>query len=138
MSAFGHVVDGIDASPNAVNHCRAVTEGGERYEVSTLADWRTNHLYDVVFSIDVMFHIMDDEEWEASVVNLARMVRLGGRLLLADHSAEEDHMWSSYQKTRARSRYIDLVTALGFSDRGFRPNGDPRDPVGLHDFGRVA
>ena len=138
MASFGHQVDGIDASANAVRSCREQQGGRERYEVSTLSAWSPNHLYDVVFSIDVLFHIMDDEEWEASVVNLARMVRLGGRLLLADHAAEEDQVWSSYQKTRSRSRYVDLVTALGFSDRGFRPNGDRRDPVGLHDFARVA
>lgn len=138
MSAFGHLVDGIDASPNAIMHCQEQEGDRERYAVSTLSEWVPSYLYDVVFSIDVLFHIMDDDEWRASVTNLAGLVRLGGRLLLADHSAEEDRVWSSYQKTRSRSRYLDVVTALGFQDRGFRPNGDPRDLVGLHVFGRVA
>lgn len=138
MSDFGHLVDGIDASPNAIRHCREQEGNRERYAVSTLREWLPSYLYDVVFSIDVLFHIMDDDEWQASVTNLAGLVRLGGRLLLADHSAEEDMVWSSYQKTRSRSRYVDVVTALGFQDQGFRPNGGPRDLVGLHVFGRVA
>jgi hypothetical protein len=66
------------------------------------------------------------------------MVRLGGRLLLADHSAEEDKVWNPSQKTRARARYVELVVGREFADLGFHPNGDPRDPVGLHAFGRVA
>lgn len=138
MSAFGHLVDGIDASPNAIRHCREQMGDRENYAVSKLSEWLPNYLYDVVFSIDVLFHIMDDDDWQVSVINLARLVRLGGRLLLADHSADEDRVWNSYQKTRSRSRYVDLVKALGFQDQGFRPNGDPRDLVGLHVFDRVA
>jgi 2-polyprenyl-3-methyl-5-hydroxy-6-metoxy-1,4-benzoquinol methylase len=138
MSSFGHDVDAIDASPNAIEHCRTGSLAGVRYAVSTLSQWQPSYLYDVVFSIDVLFHIMDDDEWRASVVNLASLVRLGGRLLLADHSAEEDKVWSPYQKTRARARYVELVVDLGFADVGFHANGGPRDPVGLHVFWRVA
>jgi len=138
MSSFGHDVDAIDASPNAIEHCRTVSVAGERYAVSTLSQWQPSCLYDVVFSIDVLFHILDDGEWRASVVNLASMVRLGGRLLLADHSAEEDKVWNPSQKTRARARYVDLVVGRGFADLGFHANGGPRDPIGLHAFGRVA
>jgi len=137
MSSFGHDVDAIDASPTAIEHCRTAS-AGERYAVSTLSQWQPSYLYDVVFSIDVLFHILDDGEWRASVVNLASMVRLGGRLLLADHSAEEDKVWNPFQKTRARGRYVELVAGQGFADLGFDANGDPRNLVGLHVFGRVA
>jgi 2-polyprenyl-3-methyl-5-hydroxy-6-metoxy-1,4-benzoquinol methylase len=138
MASFGHQVDGVDASPNAIRDCRERQVGREHYAVSVLSGWQPGYLYDVVFSVDVLFHVMDDEEWHASVVNLAALVRLGGLLMLGDHDAQEDRVWSAYQKTRARGRYVDAVTPLGFEDAGFRPNGGPRDPVGLNVFRRVA
>lgn len=138
VASFGHRVDGIDTSAHAVELCRSRALPGQRYEVSTLAAWRPPYLYDVVFSIDVLFHIMDDELWADSVRNLASLVRWGGRLLLADHDEPADRVWGEYQKTRAGHRYDDLLVPLGLRRDGFLPNRFRDSRAGLHMFTRKA
>lgn len=138
LASFGHVVDGVDASPTAIEECRSQAGERDRYHVAVLSRWQPPYLYDVVFSIDVLFHVMDDGEWRDSVVNLASLVRLGGVLLLADHGARTDRVWSSYQKTRSPARYDDVLRPLNLRREGFIPNGVPQDPVGLNVFRRVA
>ena len=64
--------------------------------------------------MDVLFHVMDDQLWERSVVNLASVVRLGGLIVLAEHHADEDRTWSDYQRTRALSRYRMVLEPRGW------------------------
>jgi len=97
---YGHRVDGIDTSIEAIRECRRRATGSDTYAVSSLRSWRPPYLYDAVICVDVMFHLMDDDEWLSSLRNLAVLVRLGGRLVVADHDGEEDIVWGSYQKTR--------------------------------------
>jgi 2-polyprenyl-3-methyl-5-hydroxy-6-metoxy-1,4-benzoquinol methylase len=138
MATFGHLVDGIDVSAHAIESCRSRSVGGDRYAVSGLADWRPPYLYDVVFSVDVLFHVMNDDEWAASVRNLASLVRWGGQLVLADHIRDEDRVWGKYQRTRGTGRYHDLVSPLGFRVDPVVPYRFRHTPVGFHVFTRVA
>ena len=85
-----------------------------------------------------LFHILDDREWEASVRNLGCLVRIGGRLVLADHATDEDRVWARYQKTRGASRYESLLADLGFKYLRFVPNGLRGADVGFHVATRVA
>ena len=122
MGRFGHRVDGIDVSGYAVDHCRRLGGAAERYEVASLDAWRPPYLYDLVLSVDVLFHVMDDQLWERSVVNLASVVRLGGLIVLAEHHADEDRTWSDYQRTRALSRYRMVLEPRGWRYERFVPN----------------
>jgi 2-polyprenyl-3-methyl-5-hydroxy-6-metoxy-1,4-benzoquinol methylase len=135
MGRFGHRVDGIDASPFAIEACLDLSGPSESYAVATLDQWSPPYLYDVVYCIDVVFHIMDDALWAESMHNLASLVRLGGQLIVVDHGADEDRVWRNYQKTRARSRYDDLVTGHGLTRRGdFVPYRYRQSPAGFHHF----
>jgi len=138
LAQCGHQVDGIDSSEHAVAQCQRLAVGNDRYAVSRLDGWAPPYLYDVVASIDVLFHVMDDAVWEASVRNLASLVRLGGRLLLADHDADHDMVWGEYQVTRAGSRYRALVTGLGFRSDGFTAYRFRDNAAGFHAFTRTA
>lgn len=135
MGRFGHRVDGIDASPFAIETCRELGGPNESYALSTLSEWAPPHLYDVVYCVDVVFHIMDDDAWAASVHNIASLVRLGGRLIIVDHGADEDRVWGNYQKTRARSRYDELGARHGLTRHGdFVPYRYRKSPAGFHVF----
>ena len=135
MSRFGHRVDGIDASPFAIQSARQAAGPYEHYAVSTLSEWCPPYLYDVVYCVDVAFHIMDDPTWADSMRNLAALVRCGGLLVVADHGADEDRIWGAYQKTRARSRYDELFGGNGLTRRGdFVPYRFRQSPAGLHVF----
>jgi 2-polyprenyl-3-methyl-5-hydroxy-6-metoxy-1,4-benzoquinol methylase len=138
MASFGHRVDGIDSSQHAIELCRAAAGDRESYAVTTLDSWTPPYLYDVVFSVDVLFHIMDDEVWADSVRNLASLVSWGGLLLLADHGGDEDRLWSKYQKTRSASSYDSLLVGRGFRRDGFRVYGFRGTPAGFHIFTRVG
>lgn len=137
LAGFGHRVDGIDASEHAIETCRAVAGPRETYHRSELHLYQPAVLYDAVLSIDVLFHIMDDEQWEASVRNLATLVRWGGLLVLADHDDDEDRVWSSYQRTRSAQRYRALVEPLGLRPDAFVPYRFRHTPVGFHVWTRM-
>lgn len=138
LASFGHQVDGIDSSAQAISECVRLADQRQSFTVSTLAHWHPSRLYDVVVCVDVLFHILDDQDWEASVRNLGHLVRMGGRLALADHGADEDRVWAQHQKTRAVSRYKALLGDLGLTYLRFVPNGLPGTDVGFHVAVRVG
>ncbi len=138
MARFGHRVDGIDVSEAAIEECRAQAGGRDDYAVCALSDWRPPYLYDIVYSVDVLFHVMDDDAWAESVRNLASLVRLGGRLILSDHGNEYDRTWSTYQQTRGLPRYRALVQPLGYGSDHFVSYGFRNTPVGFLVFDRVS
>jgi len=135
LGACGFCVDGIDASEAAIVASRAA--GGGRYEVSTLAAWRSPTLYDVVMSIDVLFHILDEDEWASSVRNLASLIRLGGQLIITDEDGEAPRAAGDYIVHRPRTAYADLLgdrfRFVGFTPYKFRENA-----VGFLQFVREA
>lgn len=140
LASFGHQVDGIDSAAAVVAACRrhARVDGRDRYFVSRLDIWSPAYLYDAVVSVDVVSRILADSLWEASVVNLAALVRSGGRLILSDHDLAEDHSWSPSKMTRARRRYVDLLGAEGFVHRRFLPFDFRYNTAGFHVFDRIA
>lgn len=137
LAKFGHRVDGIDASEAAVERCRH-RGGGPRFFHCALSRWRNTWLYDTVISVDVLFHILDDDEWAASVRNLASLVRLGGRLVLSDWGADGDHIYGAYQACRGRNRYLPLLAAGGMRFDGWRPYDFRRSPIGFYVFTRTG
>jgi SAM-dependent methyltransferase len=137
LARFGHKVDGIDASESAIRYCQE-QGGGPRYIQSRLSQWTNPWLYDVVMSVDVLFHILDDQEWERSVRNLAELVRFHGRLVIADWFAEEDHAYSNYQLVRGRHRYLPLLKDCGLRFDGWRPYEFRHSPLGFYVFTRTA
>ncbi|GAA4110067.1 hypothetical protein GCM10022415_03550 [Knoellia locipacati] len=138
LSAYGHRVDGIDTSPHAIAECRSLAGPRQSYHVSALTDWSPAYLYDAIVSIDVLYHLMDDVEWEASVRHLASLVRLGGRIGLVDHDRDEDKVWRDYQKTRANGRYREVLESCGFVVLDFIRNDFHDDPSGMHLAVRVS
>lgn len=138
LTECGHRVDGIDTCTSAISECRRQTMGDDSYAVSSLVGWRPPYLYDAVVCVDVMFHLMDDDEWLSSLQNLAVLVRLGGRLVVADHDAERDVVWGNHQKTRARARYATVLGEGGLKIVDFVRNDFKSDQVGVHVASRVA
>nr|WP_269204717.1 methyltransferase domain-containing protein [Motilibacter deserti] len=147
MARFGHSVDAVDASPAAIEACRAASADvpgrAPSYAVSTLSTWRPGCLYDVVYSVDVLFHIVDEDEWAASVRGLASLVRLGGLLAVSDWDVAERRVLGSYQVVRARAQYDELLATRGLERaavgvEGFVPDGFRGSPVGFHVFRRTS
>ena len=132
----GVQVDGIDTSPEAVAFCREHRAG--RYELSSISTWRSPFLYDIVYCADVMFHILDDREWAASLRNLMSLVRLAGRLLVADEWRTDDRPVGDYIVHRAHTRYEAIATEEGLELRSFQPYAFRENAVGFLTFDRLA
>jgi 2-polyprenyl-3-methyl-5-hydroxy-6-metoxy-1,4-benzoquinol methylase len=136
LAKFGHQVDGIDGSANAIEVSRE-QGGGAAYFRSTLSAWQSPWLYDVVASIDVLFHILDDDEWERTVKNLASLVRLGGKLIVSDWGEEGDQVYGTYQVVRGRQRYVPLLAERGLRFDGWHPFDFRGSPIGFYVFTRT-
>lgn len=136
LASCGIRVDGIDTSPEAIAFCRE--HGAGRYEVASLSAWDSPYLYDVVYSVDVLFHILDDREWEASLRNLASLVRLGGRLIVADEWRPDRRPAGNYIVHRAHDAYQAILGEVGLTLRGFWPYAYRENEVGLFIFDRTG
>lgn len=136
-AAAGHRVDAIDPSANAIAYCRE-RGGSARYEKSLILDWAPPWPYDVVYSVDVLFHLLDDGIWESSLRHLASLVRLGGRLVVSDWSREERTQFGDYQVVRPPSAYRAVLQPLGLAAVGSVPYRFRNSPVAFHVFTRTA
>ncbi|MFG3689984.1 class I SAM-dependent methyltransferase [Micromonospora sp. NPDC047740] len=135
LAQFGHQVDGIDASESAIAYCRD-RGGPARFHVSPLSQWRSPWFYDVVLAVDVLFHVLADDEWERSVRNLASLVGLGGRLVVSDWGEPDDRVYGDYQVVRGTNRYLPLLSECGLRSDGWRPYAFRQNPIGFHVFTR--
>jgi SAM-dependent methyltransferase len=137
LAAFGHRVDAIDTSESAIRHCRE-RGGGPRFFESSAAQWRSPWLYDAVVSIDVAFHILDDQAWEQSMSNLASLVRMRGLLIVSDWGERGERQYGDYQIVRGRDRYLPLLRADGLTLDSWRPYNFRHSPIGFYVFRRTS
>ncbi|MBA4864721.1 methyltransferase domain-containing protein [Streptomyces sp. PSKA54] len=136
LARCGHRVDAFDASQEAVAHAHA-EDGGPRYAVAVLDEWRSPWPYDVVLCVDVLFHVLDDAEWAAGLRNLASLVRVTGRLILTDEDTPERSPRGDYVVHRPTAAYRAVIEPLGLRHTLFRPYGFRENPVGFHVFTRT-
>lgn len=134
LAACGLCVEGIDTSDAAIEASRAA--GGARFAVSSIASWRSPALYDVVISVDVLFHILDDKEWADSIRNLASLTRLGGQLIVTDEYRDDPRPAGNYIVHRPADAY---ARQLGkrFHFVAFTPYGFRENRVGFFQFRRL-
>lgn len=133
VARFGYRVDAIDASASAIDECRRAG-GGPRYAVSTLDAWSSPWLYDVVYAIDVLFHVVDDAQWRASMDNLASLVRFGGLLVVADEDRAQPRQLGDYIVHRSREQYLEVTAGSGLRHVDFRPYAFRDNRIGYHVF----
>ncbi|MBV7698381.1 bifunctional 2-polyprenyl-6-hydroxyphenol methylase/3-demethylubiquinol 3-O-methyltransferase UbiG [Streptomyces sp. TRM70350] len=136
LARCGHRVDAFDASEEAVAHARA-RGGRPRYDVAALDEWRSPWLYDVVLCVDVLFHVLDDEEWATGLRNLASLVRITGRLILTDEDIGTRRPRGDYILHRPTAEYTALLEPLGLRHTLFTPYGFRENEVGFHVFTRT-
>lgn len=110
---------------------------GPRFFHSTLARWNVPYLYDVVYAVDVFFHILDDAQWQASLVNVASLVRLSGTLVVTDEPGPARVQRGTYILHRGVEEYRRVLEPRGLRFREFRPYDFRENRVGFHVFTRI-
>lgn len=81
----GFDVTAIDFSPTSVTMVRERFPELRDAAVSSLSGYASSEGFDLVMCIDVLFHVVDDDEWRRSVENLERLVVPGGALVIQEH-----------------------------------------------------
>lgn len=135
LAECGFLVDCFDPSPIAARAARS--QPGVIPAQATLSGFQSPYLYDLVVCIDVLFHILDDDEWLGSLLNLASLVRPLGALVLTDHGGDERRVGGDYIVHRPMSLYRRELSSRGFAFRGFRPYNYRENPVGFLAFVRT-
>jgi SAM-dependent methyltransferase len=135
LEQCGIRVVGVDASATAVEFCRRAHDGV--YVHARLDTFESPDLFDCVYSIDVLFHILDDAVWAASVANLASLTRPGGLLLITDHNGPRRRQLGNYIVHRPASEYRAIADSYGFEYREFRPYAFRTNQLGFHSFVRT-
>ncbi|MFG3656962.1 class I SAM-dependent methyltransferase [Streptomyces sp. NPDC047706] len=136
LARCGHRVDAFDTSDEAVEYA-AAQGGGPRYALAALDEWRSPWPYDVVLCVDVLFHVLDDDEWAAGLRNLASLVRITGRLILTDEDTGTRRRRGDYILHRPAAEYAALLEPLGMRHTLFTPYGFRENEVGFHVFTRT-
>jgi trans-aconitate methyltransferase len=115
----GHRVSGIDTSPTAIQW--ATEQYGPHFEQSSLHEYRPRALFDVVLCIDVLFHILDDEIWRASLACLARAAAAESLLLVTDTLGARRFSLGNYIVHRSADDYDAALADLDFRRRELVP-----------------
>lgn len=124
----GHRAYGVDPSPTAIAWARD-TYGPDPFEVGTGDHYQTAEPFQVVLCIDVLFHILDDDEWRAALARLTRLAAAESVIIVTDVMGSSCYPISNYIRHRSRAMYDEAMGSLGFQcvesmpyDFGANPN----------------
>lgn len=115
----GHHVLGLDSSPNAIEYAKE-TFGGE-FEIADLASFNSERFFDVVICIDVLFHLVEDEQWSKTFCNLASACKNSGAFIFTDSFEEHRREQGEYIVHRSRSDYDSILARNSMRLRQFSP-----------------
>jgi 2-polyprenyl-3-methyl-5-hydroxy-6-metoxy-1,4-benzoquinol methylase len=104
-------IAGVDASPLAVEQASHRCPGG-RFEVASLLDFDVDEQFDISCCIDVLYHVVDDENWLRALGRLAAHVKPGGVLILLDQHKPEPTSPASHVQFRTKAMYETALAEL--------------------------
>lgn len=119
LAECGHRVVGVEPSHNAIAATPADT--AVSYVEMSIQDFAWPHLFDVACAIDVLFHIVEADEWRDTVLALASLVRFEGILIVTDYEFDSRGAGSRYIVHRPLSRYRQVLGTVGFAPTDVRP-----------------
>lgn len=116
MASSGLRVDGVDFSHEALRIAREASPKEVTYHSSSLDGFSLDFQARAVVCVDVLFHVVDDDLWSASVRNLARHVSDDGVLVIqeeltsSDGSSERGDRCPSHVRRRTLADYERVLT----------------------------
>ncbi|HTE53375.1 MAG TPA: methyltransferase domain-containing protein [Kofleriaceae bacterium] len=115
----GHQVSGIDTSQTAI--AWAIEHYGPHFEQSSLHGFRPRALFDVVVCIDVLFHVLDDELWRASLSSFGRAASAESVLVVTDAFRPRRFTLGNYIVHRSADEYDHALGEMDFVRRQLVP-----------------
>ena len=117
-------IAGLDASDVAVAEAGHRCPPG-RFEVGSLLDFDLGERFDLVFCIDVLYHVVDDANWRLALERLVAHVGDGGSLILLDQHRDDRFSPASHVQFRTLEMYESALAELDMA---------PRTPPGHETF----
>lgn len=118
---------GSDLSDTAVERLSALYPSYEFVAMTSPEEaWsriRQRGPYDLVFAIDVLYHITDEEVWKSTLHNLCANTAASGQILMADYFYEQptDNPSAVHVKFRTMQTYLDILDQHGFVTEAVQP-----------------
>lgn len=119
---------GVDVSRNSVDHLRQKHEenAGVEIKLGKALDFMSqcDRKFDFVNAIGVMFHIVDDTEWEETIRQVARILNPNGMFVIGGHFGLLDGLnvhisddGEIFKRLRSRRHWEVALKNAGFDDR---------------------
>jgi 2-polyprenyl-3-methyl-5-hydroxy-6-metoxy-1,4-benzoquinol methylase len=102
--SLGADVSGVDTSEVAIEQARLRCPGGT-FKVNSLLDFNFDRRFDRIFAIDVLYHIVDDENWSRAAANLQAHLGDKGLLIMVDQVKDSAERPAEHVRFRTRSMY---------------------------------
>lgn len=121
LYALGADVHGVDASPIAIAEARdrasADSRDESRFVTGSIIDFRFDQRFDLTFCLDVLYHVVDDTNWERTLTNLLAHTKPCGHLIIIDWLKPAAERPVSHVRWRTRAMYDQALSAAGGIDR---------------------
>ncbi len=109
----GYQLTAVDFSASAVDIARRRLGDKVDIQVGRLDEYQSGRTFPLVICIDVLFHIVDDDQWRATVANLAAQVAAGGAFVIQDHlidaPVEIADVTTTHTRWRSEAMYSDAL-----------------------------
>jgi 2-polyprenyl-3-methyl-5-hydroxy-6-metoxy-1,4-benzoquinol methylase len=122
----GATVTGVDFSAAAIDSARSRVKTAQ-FEIAQLESLSFHKQYDVVLSIDVLYHIIDDSMWESAVAGMIRACKTGGGVLIQEALDLQDV--GEHVRWRSFSDYATIAAACDSSIQIVKQYQQPAEPV---------
>jgi 2-polyprenyl-3-methyl-5-hydroxy-6-metoxy-1,4-benzoquinol methylase len=107
LSTLGYTLYGVDVSPTAIRS--AQEKACAEFSVAPLSGVAFAHQFEAVLCLDVLFHVIDDTEWAASVRNLFELVAPLGVIVIIEFFPTEEVSEGDYCRWRSANDYMAVL-----------------------------
>ena len=118
--SLGADVSGVDASPIAIAEARdragPPPQSPDNFKIGSIVSFNFEKQFDFTFCLDVLYHVVDDRNWETAVKNLVKHTKTGGYLVLIDKTRTEPQRPVEHVRFRTKAIYDDVLNGLGLRD----------------------
>ena len=107
-------ITGVDITTVAVQELKRKFPQHSFYQADVGAGLREQGTYDVVTAFDVLFHIVNDDQFRAAIRNSFDALRLGGFFLFSDNFVHAERAELAHQVSRPLDAIEKILIAAGF------------------------
>ena len=130
LRAIGYDATGVDQSDAAIRHACETYDAP--FFVAALDEFDPDQRFDAVISMDVLYHLTDEDQWERSLRNLARLLDDKGVLIFSGWLGDEPRVLGDYVVHRSCADHQRLLADLHLSLAVSEPYNVFDSPVSMH------